>query len=382
MSTVRADNQQVIKQEERQKEKFIKQYKEVGIVVVGVVSLIVAVLNGLNSNIYSREKKVETVSPIVDNVARLNQSFYSSQIQSNPFIVTNEFSDLFTNTLKSMQRCELSMRGFYGESGIGKTTMLKESLRLLEPFPYLLVSLSKTTTIKELAKLMNLVVDDEARWSDIQLAINQFIALAHQNQKGQCPILIIDNANRNRKITEQFIDMVRENTERQVGLLIVISDGYYTGLDTAGGRLWTTELLEPSHEFGVKYLNKLNLTNNDTITRVLDITGTKAVYLGYARYCLKSNGGRMDFRCLETIIDQLITRTIALLPNKIREIIMTKAAELIKDPNGNHTLPQYITEETEKMIYRSNILRQGSAFKSVVIFQNKTVKRYFEKIFK
>ncbi|EFC49867.1 predicted protein [Naegleria gruberi] len=326
--------------------------------------------------------KVEIVRPVLDRISMLNSSFYTGKIQNEDFVIKNEFYDIFTNTLIQMKNCQLRMRGFYGESGIGKTTMLKESLKTLKPYPYFLISLTKTTTIQELAERMNIFVKGIARWSDIQITMNQYTGLLKQTEQ-ICPIIVIDNANRNTEITENFVNMIREYTSREVGLLIVASDGYFDGLDTAGGRLWTSEFSEPSNDFGVKYLNKLNnITDEQIISRVLDITGTKPVYLEYVRHCINT-GSDVNYRCLQKIIDGLVLHEIELLPVEIQIEIRKLAFQLLRKPiSTNISLPYSMPEETQKKIYRSNILRKGRGNDDlpIVIFQNRIVKRYFENL--
>ncbi|EFC37374.1 predicted protein [Naegleria gruberi] len=180
--------------------------------ILNAVAIFCAITACLYSYLYSGGvTKIELVHPIQDRIVSLNSTLYSSEIAEHPNLIPNdEYSNIFSKTLTLMHNCKLHMKGFHGESGIGKTTMLEDSIRLLNPHPYMLISLSETTTIAEIAAQMNML-EKETSWSDIEFTVKKYIDLHSKNLRSMhCPLFIIDNANRNAPIANRFISMVRE----------------------------------------------------------------------------------------------------------------------------------------------------------------------------
>src|SRR3989338_9019205 len=134
--------------------------------LVVAVGTILAAVSVYISAFLSKTTSVQVMKSDVDKITPLNNTFYNVKNSIYPpKTINQDYLNTFTSILKSMQPCNIHSSQLlyliYGESGIGKTTMLKQALRSLEPFPYVVLNLERGNTWKYIGIKLNITTNNE-----------------------------------------------------------------------------------------------------------------------------------------------------------------------------------------------------------------------------
>ncbi|KAG2394222.1 hypothetical protein C9374_003986 [Naegleria lovaniensis] len=337
------------------------------------------------------------LNPDYNRAEMLNRSFVSSKsmmMNKELISVQKEMFHVFNSTLHLLHQCNsFSKYLFFGESGIGKTTVMKAVLHQFQPTPFIYIDLEAELSWKDVVQGLGISSLNE-NYSLNNLVYHTLINYTTIYKKDlihNCPIIILDAANRKPDMTNKIIQFLRKEPMSTVALVVLSSDRDHRLITKAGGRVKRIELTEASKAFGVEYLKEDEIPN-DLIEGILEITGQKMMYLQTAKSLYKllrhSNNTEMFFQQLrEEVFDDIFDFFVALsLP--YQHAIFDLGTLLINSTKGaleenvwlsflgkNH--PSIASSNKRiNFLFNANLIRKT---KRVIYFQNAATENYFKK---
>ncbi|EFC45219.1 predicted protein [Naegleria gruberi] len=351
-------------------------YAGVIVMVIGTILVSIAVYIGYS---YQNNKIVVQVKEFSDKLILLNNTFFAEKtVHFIPKIKEPIFSREFSRAIKTMQSCNIQkqlMWYFYGESGIGKTTMLQVVLQELNPQTYIYVNLESGNSWKDIGiKLKLISVQEEATDFVIFHTLRDYLEI----MKEQCPIIVIDGANRNPEITNKFIAFWRDVScsGRPFGLLMLSSDGVAAQSISLGGGRVTLNELSPSNEFAREFLKaEFGIEDSALVLEIINITGNNIIYMQKVE---RMSDGQVDLLGLEKLVRKDIHFHLDELQKKERAYKYFKklVKVLLFEPEKSEVILATIPAKQAQIIFSSNLLRKGEYDYT---FQNSAVERFFRK---
>ncbi|EFC45330.1 predicted protein [Naegleria gruberi] len=289
-----------------------------------------------------------------DKIVRLNNTFYEEKrFFFTPKIKETKFLHAYKEAIGEMKQCQIDtklLRYFYGESGIGKTTMLHEVLKDSKPFPYTLLRLESGNSWKEVGVKLNITsINEHATEELVFRTLTEYFNYLNSDD---CPLIIIDGANRNPKITNTFIAFWRDISHvRPFALLMISSDGFYPSISRGGGRVIGTEL-SPSETFVREYLEAKGIVDPSLVSEIMEITGNKIVYLSSIR-------SPRELNILEQTVYENFEENLMELKrfDMAFQYFKNLVKVLLENPQQSMAALDVVPDKEAAKIFKSNLLR-------------------------
>ncbi|KAG2377543.1 hypothetical protein C9374_009059 [Naegleria lovaniensis] len=325
----------------------------------------------------------------------LNRTFISSKIEMNfaPELnsIQEEMFHEFNSTLYKLHHCSLRSKVlFYGESGIGKTTVMRAALQRFHPNPFIYIDLEAELSWKYLAQSLGISPWNE-KHSLKDLIYNTIVSYTtryKENLINNCPVLILDSANRKPNITNQIIQFLRNEPTSTIALVVLSSYRNYHMINNAGRRVKQIELLEASKSFGVSFLRGKEIPEH-LIEGILERTGQKPLYLQTAVELYKDRQTNTEefLQMLKHEIFNIIYDFFVRLSLPYQHAIYDLANLLINSPNTmleediwlsflETSHPSLTSNKHITLLFNANLIRMSGR---AIYFQNKATENYFKK---